>query len=262
MILINKTISIQTLIFILLGILVLCGVHYAFAADNRSSKTKQIDFETGIVVSGYNDVQIPKMTGTRISFTEQLKTTPQGFFRIRLSYIVENKHTLSFLFAPLRLNAKGVVNYPIRFEDTLFPANINLNGVYRFNSYRLTYRYNLLNQERFILGLGLTAKIRDAEISLEGNGIKSKKTNVGFVPLINFNTQWKLHEAFDLVLEGDALVGPQGRAEDIALSGQYNLNNSLKLKIGYRFLEGGADVDEVYNFAWLNYGLVGIVLKI
>jgi hypothetical protein len=31
------------------------------------------------------------------------------------------------------------------------------------------------------------------------------------------------------------------------------------LKAGYRLLEGGADVEEVYNFAWLNFLVIGAV---
>ncbi|MEO0091322.1 MAG: hypothetical protein ABIK61_01225 [candidate division WOR-3 bacterium] len=127
------------------------------------------------------------------------------------------------------------------------------------------------------MGLGLTAKIRDAGISLEGNNIKSKKTNIGFVPLINFQAQLLLTEGLNLILAGDALAAPQGRVEDIfigvsyRLSNLYNLfnnhdlyklSNNLNLKLGYRFLEGGADVEEVYNFAWLNYGVIGFILKI
>jgi hypothetical protein len=38
------------------------------------------------------------------------------------------------------------------------------------------------------------------------------------------------------------------------------LNNKLRLKMGYRFVEGGSDGDEVYNFAWINYFSAGIVL--
>ena len=33
------------------------------------------------------------------------------------------------------------------------------------------------------------------------------------------------------------------------------------LAAGYRAVEGGADVEEVYNFAWFNYGLVSVVFR-
>ncbi|MCX7784897.1 MAG: hypothetical protein N2201_01520 [candidate division WOR-3 bacterium] len=247
--------------YFVLGIIVLFGFYYVLAND-MSSRTKELDIETGIVFSGYNDVQIPRSTGTRFSLSQQLKINPEVFIRARFNFVVNPKHTVSALIAPLRLKATGSVDFPLRFQDTVFPAGITLNAVYRFNSYRLTYRYNFVNKSNFILGVGLTAKIRDAEISLASHNIKSKKTNIGFVPLINFQMQYWLKEKFNLLLDGDALAVAQGRAEDIFIGGTYKVSDNLRIKLGYRVIEGGADVEEVYNFAWLNYGILGIMLKI
>jgi hypothetical protein len=58
----------------------------------------------------------------------------------------------------------------------------------------------------------------------------------------------------------DALAAKQGRAEDVSATVYYRLNNKLRLKMGYRFVEGGSDGDEVYNFAWINYFSAGMVL--
>ena len=65
------------------------------------------------------------------------------------------------------------------------------------------------------------------------------------------------------LLEGDALAAPggQGRAEDILLALVYDVNDTVSLKAGYRLLEGGADVGEVYTFAWINYFLVGMTVS-
>jgi hypothetical protein len=109
------------------------------------------------------------------------------------------------------------------------------------------------------LGIGFTGKIRDAAISLEGGDQKSEKTNTGFVPLINFRAQWTISPRFGLLLDGDALAAPQGRAEDVILALTANATKSLQFKIGYRFLEGGADNDEVYNFTMINYLVLGAV---
>ena len=107
-------------------------------------------------------------------------------------------------------------------------------------------------------GLGLTAKIRDAQISMASEGLYAEKDNVGFVPLINFRLLWDINDQFGLLLDGDALAAPQGRAEDISLAATYRLSEKLSVRLGYRILEGGADNDEVYNFALFHYGLAGI----
>lgn len=40
---------------------------------------------------------------------------------------------------------------------------------------------------------------------------------------------------------------------DAAIRVQRELRNGMTLGVGYRGLEGGADNDELYTFAWLNY---------
>lgn len=219
------------------------------------------DVETGGVFSGYNNVRIPRDTGTQFSLSKDLKTDSAFFFRLRLGYQIGSKHTLSILVAPLSLNATGTVDNSIRFYEEDFPAGIPLKAVYRFNSYRLTYRYEFIRKENLRLGFGLTAKIRDAAIRVEGNNQKSEKTNVGFVPLVNFRLQWFFLKKLSLLLDGDALAAPQGRAEDVLLALELHLNEDVTLKAGYRILEGGANVEEVYNFALIHFAVAGVTYR-
>ena len=220
-----------------------------------------VDLETGLAISGYNDVQIPRDTGTKFSLSRDLKTDPGFFFRLRLGYRLGSKHTLSVLVAPLSLNASGNIDKSIRFNGEEFPANIPLEAVYRFNSYRLTYRYDFIRNKNLRLGFGITAKIRDAAISVEGNDKKSENTNVGFVPLINFRLEWFFAKKLSLLLDGDAAAASQGRAEDVLLALQLNLNEDVTLKAGYRILEGGANVEEVYNFALIHFIIAGVTYR-
>ncbi|MCK7482499.1 MAG: hypothetical protein M0C28_39280 [Candidatus Moduliflexus flocculans] len=61
-------------------------------------------------------------------------------------------------------------------------------------------------------------------------------------------------------MDGDALAAPQGRAEDVSLSVWADLSQKLRLRVGYRLLEGGAENDEVYTFALVNYAFAGLTL--
>jgi hypothetical protein len=217
-----------------------------------------IDLETGAVFNGYNDVRIPGDQGTLFSLTDDLKAETKIFYRLRASYIIKSRHTLSVLYAPLETNSQGSVPNDILFEGQSFPANTQLNSTYKFNSYRFTYRYDFVQNPRFEFGLGATAKIRDAKIALASADRGSEKTNVGFVPIINFRLFWKLVDRFGFLLDGDALAAPQGRAVDVLAAVTYNLSDNLKVRAGYRILEGGADNDEVYNFSLFHYASVGI----
>jgi hypothetical protein len=219
-----------------------------------------LDLETGAVSTGYNNVRIPGDQGTLFSLKDDLISKTEIFFRLRANYTIKSRHTLSLLYAPLETVSKGNVPYDILFEGVTFQANTDLTGTYKFNSYRLTYRYEIVLKPKFEFGLGFTAKIRDAKIALASSSLESEKTNVGFVPIINFRMLWKPYEKLGILLEGDALAAPQGRAEDVLIAATYRVSERLGLKAGYRILEGGADNDEVYNFALFNYASVGLFI--
>ena len=219
------------------------------------------DAEVGAVFSGYNDVRVPNEGGTDISLSRDLETEPAFFYRLRVWYRLSDRHAVSLFAAPLRLNAEGSVARPVFFDGVEFPANAPLEATYRFDSYRATYRYNIVSRDNLTFGLGLTAKIRDASIALKSGAVEAEKTNTGFVPLLNFGLTWTFADDWSLLLDGDALAGPQGRAEDVLVALRYRFNENFALKSGYRMLEGGADVDEVYNFTMLHFVVVGPSLE-
>jgi len=216
-----------------------------------------LDFENGVALAGYNDVQIPRDAGTLFSLAEDLAIDPAYYVRLRLGYRWKDRHTLAIFAAPFRLRAAGTVDRAIDFNGDAFGPGVPLTGVYKFSSYRLTYRYDLVRRGRWRVGLGLTAFIRDAAIKLEGGGESSTNSNVGFVPLVNFRVLWQFAKDWGVLFEGDAAAAKQGRAEDVLLALQYRLSDRLALRAGYRILEGGADVEKVYNFALVHYLGVG-----
>lgn len=217
-----------------------------------------IDLETGAVITGYNNVRIPGNTGTLFSLKNDLKAQTNAFFRLRAGHTFCNRHTLFLLYAPLNVKSAGISDRIIDFQGVAFPDNRLINATYRFNSYRLTYRYDIVQKSRFEFGLGFTAKIRDAEIALNSQELTASKTNIGFVPIIHFRLNWKMNDKFAWLLEGDALAAPQGRAEDVLLAATYKYSDHILLRLGYRILEGGADNRQVYNFSLFHYASLGI----
>ena len=233
-----------------------------FTALAPCSAAVETELEAGVVFVGRNDVRIPGKGGTPISFADDLNTDPAPVFRVRLGYRFGERHLVTALYAPLQLNATGTVNRDVAFAGGTYPAGTPLLGVYRFDSYRLTYRYSFIRREGLEIAAGLTAKIRDAEVSLYGVEARSK-ANTGFVPLVNVHVAWRPGGGrFGLLLDADALAAPQGRAEDVLLALTWALRDGLELRAGYRTLEGGADNDEVYSFAWLHYAVVGVALTL
>lgn len=218
-----------------------------------------LDIETGIVTTAYNDVRIPGKGGDFISLSDELEAGARVFGRIKAGYMLNERSELLLLIAPLRFTYKGSLTDEAMFQGTKFPAGKDIEAVYKFNSYRLSYRYYLRNTDMFRLGLGLTLKIRDALIGLESGQLQAEKTDFGFVPLINFFLQWKPMEKIGFLLDGDALAAPQGRAEDVLVALSYHFNEDFYIKLGYRLLEGGADTNTVYTFSMFHYGVLGFV---
>ncbi|HPN35856.1 MAG TPA: hypothetical protein PK843_15180 [bacterium] len=218
-----------------------------------------LDIESGVVFSGYNDARIPGDQGTLFSLSEELETDPGVFYRIRFFYHFNDRHHLGALYAPLSIDAAGSLDRHLVFEGETFPANTPLKATYQFNSYRLIYRYDFLKKDKIEIGAGFTAKIRDAKIAVKSDALASEKKNVGFVPLVHFRLLWKFAAKVAFLIDGDALAAPQGRAEDVLSALIFKTSDKMDLKAGYRIVEGGADNDQVYNFALIHYAAIGAV---
>lgn len=233
----------------------------AYFADSLHAQLL-LHAESGQAFEGYNEVRIPGGSGTKFSFTDDFELKgPVVPFRARLSYSQDQKNHFSVLFAPLTLRYSGEAPYDIRFMDVVFPEGVSLDGLYKFNSYRFTYRYHFLNSPAWQFGLGITAKIRDAGVYLSSEATQARRTNIGFVPLVNFYVARSFGD-LSIMLDGDALVGKTGRAEDIFLGMAYAFSPTLGVYGGYRILEGGAGAGSVHNFTLVHFASIGLDWKI
>lgn len=208
----------------------------------------------------YNVVRIPSAGGTEFDLAKDLDVSTQFTYRIRASYTIADRHVVSGLFAPLSIHSSGSFEQPVNYSEEVFDANTPVKATYKFNSYRLTYRYLILAKDKITLGLGLTGKVRDANITLSQGGKTSDFPDLGVVPLVNFYLLWTPIKKASLLLEGDALATGQGRAEDVFAGIMYKPFDLLGIKAGYRLLEGGADVERNYNFTWVNYAALGVLV--
>ena len=233
----------------------------AGAAAAQPDTRWTVELEASYVWPGYNTVQIPNdENGTRFSFTDDLSSEETWAFRGQVGYAISARSRLLALVAPLTVEAAGAVDRDVSFEGETFAAGTDLEGTYKFNSYRLAWLYQAVEGPGFSLAVGLTAKVRDAYIELRGDGRMARKDDLGVVPLLGFDARLPLGGAFTAQLAGDALAAPQGRAEDVRLALLCQLAPHRSAFVGYRVLEGGADNDEVYTFALFHYAVAGVSL--
>lgn len=211
-----------------------------------------VNIESGVLFTGLNNIR-NGTNGTLFSLKNDLSTPPSPFLRLRAGFLLNNKHHFSILYAPLKSLVTGTIDRNILFDGKYFKANIPLEAVYKFNSYRLTYNIRITDNDKFKFGLGLSAKIRDAGTSLKNKELLSKNFSVGFVPLINVLANWNISQKAVIDFLGEGIIASKGRAIDLSLSGRYSFTKSLQGNIGYRLLEGGANGTKRYNFIQLHF---------
>lgn len=216
-----------------------------------------VNLESGVFFTAINDIRIGN-NGTLFSLKSDFQTPVSPFLRLRAGYLSNGGNHFSILYAPLRNVETGTIENDILFDGNNFNANLPIEAVYKFNSYRFTYNRRIVNKDHFKFGLGLTAKIRDAGVSLKNKELLSENFSVGFAPLINLIANWDVSQkmSFDFFAEG--LAASKGRAIDLSLSGRYSFTKNLQGNIGYRLLEGGANGTNRYNFIQLHFAFFSL----
>ncbi|MEZ4647335.1 MAG: hypothetical protein R3E97_00875 [Candidatus Eisenbacteria bacterium] len=236
----------------------------ALAVEPRAGSHRlHTELELASVWQSRNDVQIPnEAPATRFSLVDLVGNGPVGAGRLTVRYDLSDRHQLGLLLAPLQLKETGTPASPVTFAGKTFPAGEELEATYRFNSWRLGYRYLWHSGARGQAWVGFTAKVRDAEIRIDQGDETANDTDVGFVPLLHLAGAYRFTERWTGLAEVEALGGGPGRAIDGALKVRYGRPDGPGVSFGYRTIEGGANVSAVYNFAWLHYAVVAVDLSV
>ena len=238
-----------------------CGLLLPLALSAQSARFG-IELEGGPAWQSYNDVEIPNDgSATRISLPDLTGHGPWPAGRLYLNWNVNDRHGVRLLLAPFSLTETGVAPGPVRFAGADYRSGVPLKATYTFNSYRLSYRWRFHAGVRSNAWVGFTGKVRDATIALEQGSTASRKDDVGFVPLLHLSADRVLTERWKLAADVDGLAGGPGRAVDAAVKLGWHPSGRWSVHGGYRMVEGGADVTDVYTFAWLHYAVASVVMR-
>ena len=241
-----------------LGVFSLIFLFAGGIALSESDRKFSIGAEVGVDWQNRNDIRVPNATGTQFSLPDVIGSGPYGLFRAEADFDINERHGFRFVFAPLEITDSGTLSYPVSFAGEAFDPNLPTEANYKFNSYRITYRYRFYDGPTWRWKIGATGFIRDARIALSQNGKYAEDTDLGFVPLVYLQGMARIGDDWRFVLDFDGLAASQGRAFDVAARLAYELSDAVEMGFGYRVIEGGANVDQVYNFAWFN-ALVGSI---
>lgn len=232
------------------------------AASAAQVSSFQFELEGGAAWQSRNDVEIPNDgSATRFSLSDLLGNGPWPAGRVYLTWRFSESQAVRLLYAPLSVTATGMLQEPTDFAGATYASGTPTEATYKFNSYRVSYRWRFHSGERSSAWVGLTAKVRDASIGLSQGSVTSKKDDLGFVPLIHFAASRTIGTRWYVAFDTDALAGGPGRAIDASAKLGFDVDEHWSLRAGYRTVEGGADVESVYNFAWLHYAAASIVWR-
>lgn len=243
--------------FSALGLLVVAMFIGARAAVAASPPV--VDLELLATAQNKNQVQVPNTgQGTRFSLQSLTGSGPYFAPRLQVSWAAGERSEWRVLLAPLALSEQGRSDRAIRFQGATFAAG-PIAARYQFNSWRATWRWRWIDHEDLIVKVGFTAKIRDASIRLRQGTIGAEKDNTGFVPLLHASVARPLNDKWSFEGDVDALAGGPGYAVDAGVRLSREFAPGWSVGATARFLDGGADSNEVYAFA--RFTSVGLALR-
>jgi hypothetical protein len=217
-----------------------------------------VEIEGGAFGFTRNDVRDPGDIGTPFTFRSLNAVGPTACFRVYVEISPSPRHTFRVLVAPLEVSGTGALDRSTFFETSTFAPAVPTKGIYKFNNYRVNWRYTLRDRERWKLQLGAGVLVRDAKIELQQGALQVADTDVGVVPVAAFTARYRASPRTHLVFDFEGLGAKQGRALDGSLKVVHDLTPHVQIGAGYRALEGGVDVKSIYNFAFIHYAVASI----
>jgi hypothetical protein len=190
--------------------------------------------------------------------------------RMSLDLILAKDHRITFLYQPLEIKTTATLtrNLTIAGNSTDFQSEDDVEFLYSFPFYRLSYAYDVLKGSKHTLALGASIQIRNTVISfrdLDGTGFV-RKSNIGPVPVLKIYYKTKFNYGLWIGAEIDGFYAPisvlngsttevVGAIVDASLRTGLTLSDRAEIFLNLRYLAGGAvgSSDDGYTKNWLHF---------
>lgn len=210
--------------------------------------------ELGFVAIASHIVQLSK-DGSRFDYrAEGGQDALFPFFRLSTDLKFKGRHTLVFLYQPLKLTGETVLSEDTVFDGIVFPAGTPLNSTYGFPFWRISYLYDFLRRRGDEVSIGLGLQIRNATITFtSADGLlRADRRDVGPVPLLKFRGRWVFDSGVWWGTEIDGIYTPisgingsdeeiTGALLDASLRVGYDFTKRVSGFFNVRYLGGGAE---------------------
>lgn len=276
---------IQKTISVLLLLLFICTTTMAQnGSTNDASADKNLKLR-GVAEIGFlgvlgNQVQFSN-SGTYFNYVKnggQDNLFPVN--RLSLELEIKKKHTLTFLYQPLRLESTAILIDDLVVDDLTFPAGSSVKFLYNFPFFRFSYMKELApNNEKFDFALGASLQLRNATINFESTDGSLFRANrdIGPVPILKFRTRYKPNNRTYTEMEADGFYAPIsylngsdneviGAILDASLRQGLKVTDEVGVFLNLRYLGGGAvgtsddgpEPGDGYVKNWLHFATVSI----
>ena len=235
--------------------------------------------ELGLLVVASHIIQLSN-DGTRFDYRKDGgQDVLFPFFRLTTDLKFKGRHTIVFLYQPLKLTGETVLSEDVVFDGISFPEGTPLNSTYGFPFWRISYLYDFLRRRGDEAALGFSLQIRNATItftSADGT-LRADRRDVGPVPALKFRGRWGFDNGVFWGTEIDGIYAPvsvingsdeeiTGALLDASLRVGYDFTNRVSAFLNLRYLGGGAVGTESdptppsdgYTKNWLHFVTVSL----
>ena len=212
--------------------------------------------------------------GTRIDFRKAAGQYSLAFYtRWSAELELGRRHTIVFLYQPLSSDGVRTPTSDERYEGVTFRAGVPVRTEFAFPFYRVSYLYEVVQNERGYVSVGLTGQIRNADYrytQLDGTAF-SRSSDVGFVPALKARGELAVGSSAFLGFEADGIYAPisvlngssnetVGAILDASVRGGVRIGDRGEAFVVLRYLGGGATNEDPASYAknWLHFMFVGL----
>lgn len=252
---------------------------YKATLEEPSTVEWSLSAELGFLVVASHIIQLSN-DGSRFDYRQDGgQDVLFPFFRLSTDLKFKGRHTIVFLYQPLKLSGETVLREDTVFDGIIFPEGTALNSTYGFPFWRISYLYDFLRRRGDEVSLGFSLQIRNATItftSADGE-LRADRRDVGPVPTLKFRGRWGFENGVWWGTEIDGMYAPvsvingsdeeiTGAVLDASLRVGYDFNDRASGFFNVRYLGGGAVGTESnptppsdgYTKNWLHFVTVSL----
>ncbi|MGD1821501.1 MAG: hypothetical protein ACPKM0_01920 [Pleomorphochaeta sp.] len=249
----------KKILSILIVLLIISTPIFASSDDSLINKEDSdiqffVEYETGAVSVLYHTIQIGD-PGTLFNYvTQGGQDVLFPFERFNVGAVINDRHRVSFLYQPLEVNTVVPFEADVTIDGKTYTDGTTMELKYGFPFWRVSYSYDLLEEEELVFGVGAAIQIRNASIvfkTVDDSEVATVSQNVGIVPALHIYSRWETPLNIDLSADitgsyassaffNGADFEFEGSLLDASLRAGYLLKHNIEIFGNLRFLGGTA----------------------